>query len=70
MIYSIIDYTIYNGHIIIWTLWAFLFEKYPDAKTQSEHSEKLWLEASIQKLNNWKRLGLLGKLHNIINYII
>ncbi len=59
-----------NGHIINLAVCAFFFEKHLDAKTQAEHSEKHWIETSIQEENAWKRISSLGKLHNIIVYIM
>ncbi len=59
-----------NGHIINLAICAFLFGKHQGAERQADGAIELQDGQSIQELNIWRRLGLLGKLHNIIVYIM
>ncbi len=59
-----------NGHIINLAVCAFLFEKHPDTERKPDGAIESQAGPSIQELNTWRRLGPLGKLHNIIVYIM
>ena len=59
-----------NGHIIHLAVCAFLFGKHLDAERQADGAIESRTGPSIQELNSWRRLGPLGKLHNIIVYIM
>ena len=59
-----------NGHIINLAVCAFLFGKHPDAERQADGAIESRAGPSIQELNTWRRLGPLGKLYNIIVYIM
>ncbi len=59
-----------NGHIINLAVCAFLFGKHPDAERKVDGAIESRAGPSIQELNTWRRLGPLGKLHNIIVYIM
>lgn len=56
-----------NGHIINLAVQAFLFGKTVD---DYEYPENLALSPSDAQLNQWRRLGPLGKLHNIVMWIM
>ena len=59
-----------NGHIINLAVCAFFFGKHPDAERQADGAIESRVGPSIQELNTWRRLRPLGKLHNIIVYIM
>lgn len=59
-----------KGHIINLAVCAFSFEKHSDAETQAKQSWDTWIGAFIQELDAWRKLSPLGKLYNIIVYII
>ncbi len=59
-----------NGHIINLPVCAFLFGKHPDAERQAGRAIESRACPSIQEPITWRRVGPLGKLHNIIVYII
>lgn len=58
-----------NGHIINMAVSAFLFGKHPDAEAQAEGNHESRMGPSTAELNTWRKMGPLGKLHNIITYI-
>lgn len=60
----------YNGHIINLAFCAFLFGKHPDAERQADGTTESRAGPSVRELATWKKLGPLGKLHNIISYIM
>ncbi len=59
-----------NGHITNLAVCAFPLGKPPDAERQADGAIESRAGPSIQELNTWRRLGALGKLHNIIVYIM
>lgn len=59
-----------NGHIINLTFCAFLFGKHPDAERQADGTTESRAGSSVRELAMWRKLGPLGKLHNIISYIM
>ncbi len=59
-----------NGYIINLAVCAFLLGKHPDAERQADGAIESRAGPSIQELNTWRRIGPLGKLHNIIVYIM
>ena len=58
-----------NGHIINLAVSAFLFGKNPVAEAQAEGNHEPRIGPSTAELNTWRKMGPLGKLHNIIIYI-
>ncbi len=52
-----------NGHVINLAVQAFLFRK---TVNNYEYAENLAISPSDATLNQWRKLGPLGKLHNII----
>ena len=59
-----------NGHIINLAVCAFYWQKHLYAERQADGNIDSQVGQSIQKLNTWRRLGPLGKFHNIIDYIM
>ncbi len=59
-----------KGHIINLAVCAFLFGKHLDAERQADGAIESRAGPSIQELNTWRRLRPLGKLYNIIVYIM
>ena len=56
------------GHIINLAAKAFLFGKNPNAfEAEANSFIHFWQEE--KKLETWRRLGPIGKLHNIVTYI-
>lgn len=58
-----------NGQIINLAVSAFLFGKHPDAQVQAEDDHDPRMSPPTAELNAWRKMGPLGKLHNIIIYI-
>ena len=56
-----------NGHIINLSIQAFLFESHLDAFNKNMDSED---EPTEEELANWCRFGPLGKIHNLVKYIL
>ena len=56
-----------NGHVINLAVQAFLFGQAVD---DYEYPENLAISPSDAQLNQWRRLGPLGKLHNITVWIM
>ena len=54
------------GHVINLSAQAFLFGKAVD---DYEYPEETYISPSDEQLRQWRRLGPLGKLHNINTYI-
>lgn len=59
-----------SGHIINLAVCAFLFGKHPNAERQVDGTIESQVGPSVQVLNACRKLGPLGKLHNIIVYIM
>ena len=59
-----------NSHIINLAVCDFIFGKHPDAEKQVDGTLESRSGPNFQELNIWRRLGPLGKLHNIIFYIM
>ena len=56
-----------NGHVINFSVQAFLFGQTVD---DYEYSENETVSPSDAQLRQWRQLGPLGKLHNIIFWIM
>lgn len=56
-----------NGHIINLSVQAFLFGKQVD---DYDFPDTIFTTVTDAQLNSWRKLGPLGKLHNIIVYIM
>ena len=59
-----------NGHIINLAVQAFLFGKHPDTQAHAEGDESSRSGSTQHELKTWRKLGPLGKLHNIIMHIM
>lgn len=59
-----------NGHIINLAVQAFLFGKHPDVQRHAENDGSTRSSSAQRELDTWRRLGPLGKLHNIVTYIM
>lgn len=59
-----------NSHIINLAFCAFLFGKHPDAEIQADGTTESRAGPFVRELTTWRKLGSLGKLHNIISYIM
>jgi hypothetical protein len=56
------------GHIINLADKAFLFGKDPDA-FETEANSYIQLRQAEKELEIWRKLGSIGKLHNVVTYI-
>lgn len=59
-----------NGHIVNLAFQAFLFGKHPDIQAHADRDESSRSGSAQRELNTWRKLGPLGKLHNIITHIM
>lgn len=59
-----------NGHIINLAVCAFLFGKHPGAERPADGTVESRAGPSVRELATWRKLGPLGKLHNIIAYLV
>jgi hypothetical protein len=57
-----------NGHVINLTVLAFLFGLHPDSQAQTQGIQAYGGPAD-EAIAHWRKLGPLGKLHNIVVYI-
>ena len=56
------------GHIVNLTTKAFLFGKDPEA-FEAEADSYIHFQQEEKELEAWRRLGPIGKLHNVVRYI-
>jgi hypothetical protein len=57
-----------TGHVINLVAQAFLFSTDKDALSEGNNRDITYLPTELE-IENWRRQGPLGKLHNIIVYI-
>jgi hypothetical protein len=56
-----------NGHIINLSVQAFLFEAHPNAFGDTKNTDE---NPTEEDLVRWRKIGPLGKVHNLVKYIL